>query len=145
MADVSWTQWSSFDKLVINFGGSLNTSPSVTTENWRDTWRFSTGVTYNPTAQLAVRTGFAFDQTPVPDAEHRTPRIPDNDRYWVSVGAGYAFSDTVGADIGYAHLFVPDASINKSAATPEDAGRGTLVGTYKDSVDIVSAQLKISF
>ncbi len=145
MADASWTQWSSFDKLIINFDGSLKNSPSITTESWRDTWRLSAGASYTPMPKLVVRTGFAFDQTPVPDAEHRTPRIPDNDRYWMAIGAGYAFSDTMGADIGYAHLFVTDAKINKSSTTPEDSGRGTLVGTYKDSVDIISAQLKVNF
>jgi long-chain fatty acid transport protein len=145
MGDISWTQWSSFDKLAINFNGTLAASPSVTTENWRDTWRYSAGVTYNPTEQLTLRSGVAFDQSPVPDNEHRTPRIPDNDRYWLAVGTGYRFTDMLSMDLGYAHLFVPNARINKSAATAEDAGRGTLTGNYSDSVNILSAQLNIRF
>lgn len=148
MGDVSWTQWSTFDKLVINYAGTadyLSTHPTVTTENWRDTWRFSTGVTYNPTNQLTLRTGLAYDQAPVKSAEYRTPRIPDNDRIWLAVGAGYKFNEMVSFDFGYAHLFVQDADINKSAATPEDVARGTLTGTYSDHVDIVSTQLNIKF
>jgi len=142
--DVSWTQWSSFNKLVINFNnGTLPASP--TTENWQDTWRFSLGTTYNPTAKLALRTGVAYDMTPVPDAEHRTPRIPDNDRFWIAVGAGYKFSDMISLDFGYAHLFVDSSRMSKSATTAEDAGRGTLAGNFSTSVDILSTQLNIRF
>lgn len=146
MADISWTQWSSFDKLIVNFEGSLATQPSVTTENWRDTWRFSAGATYNPTQQLTLRTGIAYDQAPVPDAEHRTPRIPDNNRFWIALGGGYKLSERISFDLGYAHLFVRDADINKTA-TPgtEDAARGTLVGTYSDHVDIISTQFNYKF
>lgn len=143
--DISWTQWSSFKKLTINFDGTLATSPSVTTENWRDTWRYSLGTTYNPTEQLTLRTGIAYDMSPVPDNEHRTPRIPDNNRFWIAVGAGYKFTDLISMDLGYAHLFVADSKINKSAATTEDAGRGTLAGSFSTSVDILSTQLNIRF
>ena len=145
MADVGWTQWSSFDKLVIDFDGSLRSRPSVTTENWRDVWRFSAGATFNPTPQLALRTGFAYDQTPVPDAAHRTPRIPDSDRYWLAIGVGYALSERINVDLGYAHLFMPDSRMSKSAAVPEDAARGTLVGSYSGEIDIISTQMTIRF
>lgn len=149
MADISWTQWSSFDKLVVNYDGTadyLSTHPSVTTENWRDTWRFSAGATYNPTQQLTLRTGIAYDQAPVPDAEHRTPRIPDNNRFWIALGGGYKLSERISFDLGYAHLFVRDAEINKTAIPgTEDAARGTLVGTYSDHVDIISTQLNYKF
>ena len=148
MADVSWTQWSTFDKLVINYSGTgyLAGNPTTTTENWRDTWRFSTGASYNATQQLTLRTGIAYDQTPVKSAEYRTPRIPDNDRFWIALGAGYKLSEMISIDLGYAHLFVQDAHINKTA-TPgtEDAARGALVGTYKDHVDIISTQMNIRF
>lgn len=143
--DISWTQWSNFDKLVINFDGTLAARPSVTTENWRDTWRYSLGATYNPSEPLVLRIGFAYDTNPVPDKEHRTPRIPDNDRIWAAIGAGYKFSDLVSIDLGYAHLFVANSKISKSATTPEDASRGTLAGSYSNSVDIVSTQLNVRF
>lgn len=92
-----------------------------------------------------MRTGVAYDQAPVKNEEYRTPRIPDNDRVWLAVGAGYKFNEMVSFDVGYAHLFVQDADINKSAATPEDVARGTLTGTYSDHVDIISTQLNIKF
>jgi len=146
MADATWTEWSSFDKLVINFDGTLAGTPSVTTENWDDTWRFSVGATYNPSPELALRLGLAYDQTVIPSDEYRTPRIPDADRYWVAIGGGYQLGGGWSADAAYAHLFVDDADLIKvDNGTGENAGRGTLIGSYENSVDIASVQAAYVF
>ncbi len=146
MADITWTNWSTFDVLRIQFG---NDQPdNVTTENWQDNWRYSVGATYNPAERLALRLGLAFDETAIPDAEHRTPRIPGEDRFWTAFGVGYRFSEQFNLDFGYAHLFVPDSDINKEAGTDpnaEDFFRGSLKGKFENSVDIASLQLTYSF
>ncbi len=142
MADVTWTKWSLFDELKATFDD--NTPDSVTTENWEDTWRYALGLTYYANENWTFRTGVAFDETPVPDAQHRTPRIPCEDRIWAAFGMGYKISDRFGIDIGYAHLFLDDPEINKSA-TGEDQLRGALQGTFDASVDILSVQLNIAF
>lgn len=143
MADITWTNWSTFDELRVKFDSGL--ADSVTTEDWKDTWRFSVGATYNPNPAWALRAGLAYDQEPIPDPSSRTPRIPGNDRLWTAVGVGYQIASWLGVDVGYAHLFVKDPEIQKSASNPEDASRGSLVGTYDASVDIVSAQLRAVF
>ncbi len=143
MADISWTQWSSFKELVIKFDGDL--PDSVTTENWKDTWRYSVGTTYTPNEQLVLRLGLAYDETPIPSSRHRTPRIPGNNRFWTAIGAGYQIIDGLNLDVAYAHLFVKDAKIDKTLADEENLGRGNLVGKYENSVDIVSLQLAYNF
>src|SRR5699024_3845931 len=97
------------------------------------------GVNYHPDRQWTWRLGFAYDQSPV-SAQYRTPRIPDQDRYWVAVGAQYQITPKDTIDFGYAHLFVPDASINQTAS-----GAGSLVGTYDSRVDIVGLQYRRMF
>lgn len=141
-ADVTWTNWSKFDELRIKFDNPAETD-AVTTQRWHDTLRYSLGGVYLP-GPWVFRAGVAYDESPVPDAAHRTPRIPDNDRTWVTGGVGYRFSDTMAIDLGYAHLFVRDAEINK-AATGEDRLRGGLTGTYQSDVDITSAELSWRF
>ncbi|WP_020674546.1 OmpP1/FadL family transporter [Geopsychrobacter electrodiphilus] len=146
LADVSWTDWSSFDVLTLNFegtGGLGGKASSTTVENWKDSWRYSLGAIYQYNDALKLRGGVAFDQTPIPDAAHRTPRIPGEDRTWVSVGAGYKFSDRISGDFAYAHLFVPNGDVNASLANNTSAG--SLVGSTKNSVDIVSVQLSYNF
>ncbi len=142
MADLLWTEWSTFDELVIDFAGSL--PDSKTTENWKDNWRYSVGATYHPSEQMVLRMGLAYDQTPVSDG-HRTPRIPDESRFWTAVGAGFKVTDRLALDLAYAHLFVNDSKLEQSVTTPENAGRGSLKGEYKNRVDIASAQFSYSF
>lgn len=147
MADVTWTNWSRFDELRIKFDTNENgvTLPdNVTTEAWEDSWRYSLGATYNPSENLALRAGVAYDVEAIPDVEHRTPRIPGDDRTWVAVGAGYRLNDRLTLDLAYAHLFVADPEIDKNPVG-EDALRGGLKGKYDASVDIVSAQLAYNF
>ena len=46
------------------------------------------------------RAGLAYDQSPVRDAQ-RTPRLPDNDRTWLAIGAQYRASPQLAFDVGY--------------------------------------------
>lgn len=140
--DVTWTNWSLLDELRIEFDSVA--TDSVTTTNWKDSNRYSLGVSYRPDNLWTWRAGIAFDETPVPNAEARTPRIPDQDRTWVSLGFSYQSSDKLTIDIGYAHLFVKDAKVNKTA-TGEDLTRGALVGEWNVAVDIISAQARWAF
>jgi long-chain fatty acid transport protein len=143
LADVTWTGWSDFKELrIVRNGGVLL---GVTPENWSDSYRYSVGANYHLNDKLTLRGGVAFDETPVSDA-FRTARIPDEDRTWVALGVQYRLSDKSALDVGYAHLFLEDARINKteySNLPPVTAV--TLSGTYEGSVDILSAQYTHSF
>lgn len=144
MADASWTGWSVFKQLnVLKTNGTSLTTP--TPENWKDTWRVSAGATYHYSSQWLARAGVAFDQAPVSDV-FRTVRIPDANRTWLSIGGQYKPSKEGALDFGYAHLFVSNATLSQSAAAnPDLAGKGLLVGNYKNSVDILSVQYAHSF
>lgn len=144
MADITWTNWDLFEELRFKFE---NGAPDgVTTEEWESSWRYSLGLEYSPSADVTLRTGLAYDQTPVPDAEHRTPRIPDEDRLWLAVGVGYRINQSWSLDFGYVHIFVEDPEIDKSGlALAEDLARGGLVGEYDAAVDIASVQLRFDF
>jgi long-chain fatty acid transport protein len=137
LADVSWTGWSDFQALRIVTASGTPAVPPVT-ENWDDSYRYSLGANYRLNDKLTLRGGVAFDQTPVSDA-FRTARIPDEDRTWVTFGAQYRLSPQSVLDVGYAHLFVKDARINKTESGV------TLSGTYEGAVDILSAQLALDF
>jgi long-chain fatty acid transport protein len=136
LADVSWTGWSDFDALrVVNASGG---AVSTTIENWDDSYRYSLGANYRMSDRLTLRGGVAFDETPVADA-YRTARIPDADRTWMAFGAQYRLSPGIVIEVGYAHLFLDDAPIDKFE------GPVRLSGEYDASVDILSAQLTLNF
>jgi long-chain fatty acid transport protein len=136
LADMTWTGWSDFDELrIVRAAG---TTLGVTPENWNDSYRYSVGANYRLNDKVTLRSGLAYDETPVSDA-FRTARIPDESRTWLSFGAQYRLSSKSTIDVGYAHLFVDEARINKTESGV------TLAGTYEASVDILSAQLTHSF
>lgn len=143
MADFSWTNWSLFDELRVKFK-QPGRDDDVTIENWQDSYRYSLGATYTPNDAWAIRVGTAYDTSAVSEAKYRTPRIPDSDRIWAAVGVGYKLSHLFRFDVGYAHLFINDPEIAKTASG-EDAARGGLKGTYDASIDIISAQLTMRF
>lgn len=143
MADLTWTKWSRFEELRVKFDSGAR--DSVTTEKWDNSYRVAVGGSYKPTSAWTLRAGVAYDKSPVPD-EFRTPRIPDQDRTWLSFGANWKVSQNGSLDFGYAHIFVKDASLNLSAADAENNARGTLRGEYSNpSVDIVSVQYNHRF
>jgi long-chain fatty acid transport protein len=140
MADVTWTQWSSFDELRIEFDNPLK-ADSVQPENWDDTFKFSLGFNYRHSPEWTWRGGIAYDQTPIPSAEDRTPRIPGNDRKWLAAGFTYTASPAMVVDVALAHLFISDTTIN---ATDTAFGHN-LTGTYESDVNILSAQATWQF
>ena len=138
--DASWTGWSSVPELQIvrTSGTVLSTTP----EEWKDTWRFALGGDYKVGANWTLRAGVAYDQAPVPDST-RTPRLPDNDRTWIAVGAGWDPTSALHFDVGYAHLTAKNAALNQNAGSA--AAYGLLAGTQKTHIDIVAAQLAVKF
>lgn len=140
MADAQYTGWSSVQNLTVvrSTGVVLSTTP----ENFRNTWRGSVGANYHYTDQWMFRGGLAFDQSPIRDPQ-RTPRLPDNDRTWISVGAQYKFSPQLALDAGYTYIFVKDPNINQNEGST--ATSGLISGTYKASVNILAAQLTYTF
>ncbi|MDP2026759.1 OmpP1/FadL family transporter [Sulfuriferula sp.] len=140
MGDVTWTRWSRFQELrIVRNTGITVGQPTI--ENWDDTYRFALGASYQQSKQLKLRGGIAYDQSPVSDA-YRTARIPDADRTWLTVGATYQLSAKSSMDFGYAHIFVANATININNPSPTP---GKLVGSYSNSVDILSAQFNHRF
>lgn len=148
LGDISWTGWSSIKKVdIIRTSGLLSgqTAQTLDTE-FRDTWRFAIGANYQLDDAWKLKFGLAFDQTPVPGAEHRLVSLPDNDRTWFSIGAQYKPSKAMTFDVGAAYLYVPGSDINNSQTSANPAtNRGRVTGTYDASAMILGAQFSMAF
>ena len=139
LADVTWTGWDSFAELRINYDNPLQPD-SVTTEEWNNTFRYSAGVNYRMDAKLMLRGGLAYDETPIPNAKRRTPRVPGDNRTWLSFGGQYIWDENITIDVGYSHLFVNKTNINNTIESSVPTLAATVNGKYDASVDILSAQ-----
>ncbi len=139
MADVQWTEWSLLQAINIVPSNPLLPGSSLQ-ENWRDTWFASIGANYRVTDKLTLQGGFAFDESPVTDA-NRTTRLPDANRYKLGIGVQYAVLPNVTLQAAYLHGFVEGASIGNAAS----ATSGVIQGRYSNSIDTWSLGAAVRF
>jgi long-chain fatty acid transport protein len=143
MAEISRTRWSRFDDLVIEFDNPAQPD-NITEEDWDDTWFYALGLTFSPAAAWDLRAGIAHDESPVPDAT-RTPRIPDEDRTWLSVGLQWRAKTNLALNAAYTHIWVEDSDLDRKASAPGNTFRGDLAGEYDNAIDIATIQLNWIF
>lgn len=144
LADVSWTGWSSIQKvnIVRTTGSQAGLTAQTLDADFDDTWRVALGGNYQYSPMVKMKFGIAYDQTPVKDASTRLVSLPDNDRLWLSIGSQYALSSSSALDLGLAYLVIKESDINNNQAA---AGRGTVTGTYEGKVMILGAQYSTAF
>ncbi len=136
--DWTWTAWSRFQELRIDYASAQ--PDSVTTEEWTDSNRYALGANYRLSPAITLRAGLALDQSPIPNAQRRTARIPGNDRRWLALGLGYRVDKRLNLDLGYARLFVSDTPIDNTFESSVPTLGHTLKGQYQGSANILSAQ-----
>ena len=116
-------------------------------EDWNDSVFVAPGVTDRPETVkgLSLRLGLAYDESPIP-TRTRTPRVPGEDRYWVSVGAGYKLNDWTEFTLSYTHIFMKDGDVELSTDDdPNNTFRGNLDASYDQHIDIVTFSGRIVF
>ena len=140
MGELAWTRWSSFDELrIMSSGGLISQTP----EDWEDVWFVALGATWKPATNWTLRAGAGYDQAPIPD-NRRTPRITDEDRILLSLGAQFRPSQNVTIDAAYSHFFMKDGSIDLPAGYTDPA-LPPLTANFENSVDILSVQAVFHF
>ena len=136
-AEFEWTNWSQFKALnaIRNDGALISSTP----EHYRNSPFAALGVSYNANDRLTLRTGTAFDKSPVSDP-FRSARIPDQDRYWLAIGATWAILPQLTLDIGYAHIFIASSRLQETSPTGD-----VLSGTYSSSADLGAISTRLHF
>lgn len=101
--------------------------------NWDDGYFLSGGFEYDYSDQLTLRTGIAYEWSPIQKATQRLVTVPDADRLWLSVGATYKYNENVTFDLAYTHIFVDDGDILRPTG---------LVAESESSIDIIGVSMK---
>ncbi len=142
-ASVNWTDWSTFEKLEAVIP-EISASPIlVKQENWEDNYRFAVGATYQLSQKSTLRTGIAYDQAAVSDA-NRTTTIPEVDRLWLSVGYGYQYSNNLDFDFGATYIFADESPIHEHEEDSAKFG-GTFEGQVSGNIILVGVQATYRF
>lgn len=144
LGDVQWTGWGKLSSINIGYtSGTLNGQTAQTLNtSFRNTWRIAVGANYKINESWKLKTGLAWDQSPVRSADTRLASLPDNDRYWVSAGVQYKPTKFSTVDFGVAYLFMHSAAIHNNQSA---SGLGTLTGSYNDSGLIAGIQYSQAF
>ncbi|MEO8767060.1 MAG: outer membrane protein transport protein, partial [Nitrosospira sp.] len=142
LGDLTWTGWSSIPALVVNSraSGSVLSNERL---GLKDSYRVGLGAQYQYSEKLQLRVGAAYDQSPTRNATDRTVRLPDSDRIWLALGFNQKINEKTSIDVGYAHLFLDKAEINR--ATNNNPLLQVVRGSFNTSVDIISVQLNHRF
>ena len=136
LADFSWTHWSLFRELKLNFANPKQPSV-IEPEDWNNSERYALGVLWTPSKVWTGRFGTAYDFNPIPDREHRTPRIPDAHRIWLTFGMGYRPTTRLRFDLSYGHIFSPRVSTRNA----DPVTGATLVGNFRAFGDLFAFQV----
>jgi long-chain fatty acid transport protein len=140
LGDLSWTGWSKIDQLKVVY--SDGTPAQTLDTRFRNTWRVALGANYVLSDAWKLKFGIAYDQTPIRDSEHRLVSLPDNNRYWFSIGGQWKPCKVSTLDLGLAYLYIKDAEINNDQTANL---RGQVNGSFSDSAWILGAQYSMSF
>ncbi len=146
LAGLEWTNWSRLDRVRVKSrtgGGTVTTLPF----DYTDAWFFSVGGEYAYSPELTLRSGVAYELSPIND-KNRSNRLPDDDRWWLSAGASYKYSDRFTFDLGYSYIFVPNKSkieINPGDADAFPGQAFTYRAQAKTDIHIVSAAVRYKF
>lgn len=134
--DAIRTLWYSTRNITIRVKTATGTSRDITPQYWRSTWFLSGGLNYKWNDCWAFRAGLGYDKTPTKDST-RVPAIPDANKLWLACGTTYTYKK-FSTTLSYGHEFFKKARINLNLPAS-----GTLVGTTKTHIDIVSLQFNM--
>lgn len=104
------TGWRSYDHVKIELEKPiLGDNTKKTDKQWKDSWRFQTGLEYKTTDWLNLRLGYVYDQSPVPYSTIEFA-MPDSDRHILGIGVGF-HKNNWSIDLSYNYLILKDRDI----------------------------------
>ncbi len=137
-AGAVWTRWSRLQALNVSSAlGSGPAAPGSEAFEWENTWGTALGLSKQVNDKLTLRTGIAYDRTPVTE-EHLSVRLPSGNRRIATLGVGYQLSQNQTIDFSYAYLDESKRRVNKTAPVP-------FAADYKNTASIYGLQFTQRF
>jgi long-chain fatty acid transport protein len=130
MAEGSRTDWHSLQEIRIEFDNPAQ-ADSAEDYKWTDSWFYSVGAEYKISDSFTLRGGVAKDDSPV-SLPHRTPRLPDQNRTWYSIGASWEATENLELTASYTYLKVeePEVGIASSSGSYLSGKYDAKIGIY---------------
>lgn len=144
-AGVSWTRFSSFDRLPVDFQGNNAPPDRELIEDYDDSWSIRTGIERAFAIGIKGRVGFNYIHTPAPDVTV-TPLLPDMNRKNFTLGVGVPLSPTYTLDAGYLRVDTDGrrGRIVERSSTGETAAQLNS-GFYTLNANVFSLSIRANF
>ena len=139
LLDATLTFWNVFDRTSVTAQNPVTGASTVIEQGYRNAWRFAAGLEWKPVEAWQLRTGVAYDQTPIP-ASAVQAALPDADRVYLSGGVSHQFGDNWGCDFGYSHVFY-----TRSVSIDRYANGNTLKGVFSSGGNVLAAQVRLMY
>jgi long-chain fatty acid transport protein len=134
-ADIEWEGWRTVGSIPKDFDGAATALDQRGLRDWKNSYVFRLGAEYAANDQLALRGGFFYDQTPIPDHTF-DPTIPNADLYALTTGAGYKWGAT-SVDIAYLYGFYEKRAIDGGTIDPNNQAGPTTFGSYSTTAQVL--------
>ena len=103
--DATWTNWATYDALVMAFDNVLGTVASP--KDWKASWRLGVGIEHKLSDKWSVLGGYVWEESPVPD-NTMDFTVPTGDRNRLSVGFKYRPNDRSEWAFAYTSIWAGD-------------------------------------
>ena len=134
--DAEWGGWSSFRRAeldLVNEVPAAGLTDISVPQNWHDVWAYKIGGDYRVNNRLSLRAGYAFLNTPVPEAT-LTAGHPDADQHNISLGFGW-----------HQGLWTIDGFYNIGIFNKRQVNNTILSGTYESRIQYLGVSVGHSF
>jgi long-chain fatty acid transport protein len=149
--DYTWTGWSAFDRLELQFENEDLDQKQV--ENYQNTSALRVGTEYAFSSDggsvsdgLTLRGGYTYNTSAAP-AETVTPLLPESNRNQFTIGLGYPFTPAVGIDLAYQYLGQNDrrGRVQELSEDFDEEGfdPATNSGLYRFNAHLLAATLTV--
>lgn len=147
-ADIEWQGWKTLGTLPRDFIGFGTPPDVVSTRLWRNSWVYRIGAEYAATDRLALRGGYFYDETPIPDSTFDA-NIPNANLHGLTAGSGYRW-DRAMFDVAYLIGFYEKRSIDNSTLDPNNKGGSlglgtTAFGSYSTTSHVLTVSVTFQF
>src|SRR5699024_7539017 len=152
-AGAVWTRWSRLAEINIDdtldlsaFGSTPNGVNPEEKVNFKDTWAYSIGGSYQVNPEWVLRAGFALDTSAASDST-RSVRTPIAERKAITIGAGWNVTQDLTIDAAYGYLWESTARVRQGDKDNPNTGspRPGFSGDFKNKIHGLSGQVTYRF
>ena len=146
-----YTGWSTFKTIQLNNVQAPIVSPidgditqgvvnSASAQNYKNVWRFALGANVQINPRFMMRLGGGYDATPTNNTD-RDARLPDADRWALSLGGHWQMRNNLGFDLGYTRLFSKDTPVVNRTDTLTPTTFYNVTARGRVHANLIGAQL----